>query len=60
MLALAPHADPGTVVRRLSDESVAHARRSAGLESDAITRELRAQFPLRRAFTSHPAPHDVG
>ncbi|MGW7577156.1 alkaline shock response membrane anchor protein AmaP [Streptomyces sp. NPDC054765] len=31
LLALAPHADPGTVVRRLSDEAVAHARRSAGL-----------------------------
>ncbi|MFF8788416.1 alkaline shock response membrane anchor protein AmaP [Streptomyces sp. NPDC015125] len=32
LLSLAPHADPGTVVRRLSDEAVAHARRSAGLD----------------------------
>ncbi|GES34478.1 alkaline shock response membrane anchor protein AmaP [Streptomyces angustmyceticus] len=32
LLALAPHADPGTVVRRLSEEAVAHARRSAGLD----------------------------
>ncbi|MFF4605680.1 alkaline shock response membrane anchor protein AmaP [Streptomyces sp. NPDC001339] len=31
VLTLAPHADPGTVLRRLSDETVAHARRSAGL-----------------------------
>lgn len=31
LLSLAPHADPGTVVRRLSDEAVTHARRSAGL-----------------------------
>lgn len=32
LLSLAPHADPGTVVRRLSDEAVTHARRSAGLD----------------------------
>ncbi|MER0479108.1 alkaline shock response membrane anchor protein AmaP [Streptomyces sp. Edi2] len=31
LLSLAPHADPGTVVRRLSDEAVTHARSSAGL-----------------------------
>ncbi|MFE3887233.1 alkaline shock response membrane anchor protein AmaP [Streptomyces lydicus] len=32
LLSLAPHADPGTVVRRLSDEAVNRARRSAGLD----------------------------
>ncbi|MFI2190308.1 hypothetical protein [Streptomyces sioyaensis] len=32
ILALAPHADPGTVVARFADEAVAHARGSAGLE----------------------------
>ncbi|MFI9049967.1 alkaline shock response membrane anchor protein AmaP [Streptomyces sp. NPDC053427] len=32
VLALAPHADPGTVVLRFADEAVAHARGSAGLE----------------------------
>lgn len=41
VLALAPHADPGTVLLRLSDEAVAHARRSAGLN------ELPADVRLR-------------
>ncbi|WP_327689614.1 alkaline shock response membrane anchor protein AmaP [Streptomyces tubercidicus] len=42
VLALAPHADPGTVVRRLSDEAVAHARRSAGLDRLPAEVRLRA------------------
>ncbi|MEU9114273.1 alkaline shock response membrane anchor protein AmaP [Streptomyces sp. NPDC048483] len=41
VLALAPHADPGTVVRRFADEAVTHARGSAGLE------RLPAQVRLR-------------
>ncbi|TXC91452.1 alkaline shock response membrane anchor protein AmaP [Streptomyces sp. ISID311] len=41
LLALAPHADPGTVLRRLSHEAVAHARHSAGLD------ELPAEVRLR-------------
>ncbi|MGG7574637.1 alkaline shock response membrane anchor protein AmaP [Streptomyces sirii] len=47
VLALAPHADPGTVVRRLSDEAVAHARRSAGL--DRLPAEVRLQAVKHRA-----------
>ncbi|MFE0380577.1 alkaline shock response membrane anchor protein AmaP [Streptomyces inhibens] len=42
VLALAPHADPGTVVRRLSDEAVTHARRSAGLDRMPADVRLRA------------------
>ncbi|MFB6439219.1 alkaline shock response membrane anchor protein AmaP [Streptomyces sp. NPDC056411] len=41
-LALAPHADPGTVLRRLSDEAVAHARGSAGLNHLPADVRLRA------------------
>ncbi|MEU8684508.1 alkaline shock response membrane anchor protein AmaP [Streptomyces sp. NPDC048611] len=46
VLALAPHADPGTVVRRLSDEAVAHARRSAGL--DRLPGEVRLRAVKHR------------
>lgn len=42
VLELAPHADPGTVVRRLSDEAMAHARRSAGLDRLPAEVRLRA------------------
>ncbi|MEU6332530.1 alkaline shock response membrane anchor protein AmaP [Streptomyces sp. NPDC047049] len=42
LLSLAPHADPGTVVRRLADEAVTHARRSAGLDRLAGDVRLRA------------------
>ncbi|UZJ31952.1 alkaline shock response membrane anchor protein AmaP [Streptomyces endophytica] len=39
VLALAPHADPGNVLGRLSGESMTHARRSAGL--DRLPAEIR-------------------
>ncbi|MEV7383077.1 alkaline shock response membrane anchor protein AmaP [Streptomyces lydicus] len=42
LLALAPHADPGGVLLRLSDEAVAHARRSAGLDHLPADVRLRA------------------
>ncbi|MFD0168597.1 alkaline shock response membrane anchor protein AmaP [Streptomyces decoyicus] len=42
VLALAPHADPGTVVRRLSDEALDRARRSAGLDHLPADVRLRA------------------
>lgn len=42
LLALTPHADPGTVLRRLSHEAMAHARRSAGLEHLPAEVRLRA------------------
>lgn len=47
VLALAPHADPGTVVLRLSDETVAHARTSAGL--DHLPAEVRLRAVKHRA-----------
>ncbi|MFE0189954.1 alkaline shock response membrane anchor protein AmaP [Streptomyces sp. NPDC059008] len=47
VLALAPHADPGTVLLRLSDEAVAHARRSAGL--DRLPAKVRLQAVKHRA-----------
>ncbi|WDT58514.1 hypothetical protein [Streptomyces sp. G7(2002)] len=46
MLALAPHAGPGTVVRRLSDESGAHARRSAGHQRLPGEVRLMGEFSL--------------
>ncbi|MFE3652137.1 alkaline shock response membrane anchor protein AmaP [Streptomyces sp. NPDC059101] len=42
LVVLAPHADPGTVVRRLSDGAVAHARTSAGLDRLPVEVRLRA------------------
>ncbi|WP_043263784.1 alkaline shock response membrane anchor protein AmaP [Streptomyces sp. CT34] len=42
LLALAPHADPGAVVLRLSDEALAHARTSAGLARLPAEVRLRA------------------
>ncbi|MGW1379163.1 alkaline shock response membrane anchor protein AmaP [Streptomyces sp. NPDC002446] len=42
VLALAPHADPGAVVLRLSDEAVARARQSAGLDELPADVRLRA------------------
>lgn len=41
-LALAPHADPGTVVRRLADDALSNARRSAGLDELPADVRLRA------------------
>ncbi|MEU9120807.1 alkaline shock response membrane anchor protein AmaP [Streptomyces sp. NPDC048506] len=46
-LALAPHADPGTVLGRLSDEALTHARRSAGL--DRLPAEVRLHEVKHRA-----------
>jgi hypothetical protein len=43
VLVLAPHADPGTVVLRLSGEAVARARRSAGLDRLPAHVRLRAR-----------------
>ncbi|UQA96183.1 alkaline shock response membrane anchor protein AmaP [Streptomyces halobius] len=42
VLTLVPHADPGTVLLRLADESVAHARASAGLDRLPADVRLRA------------------
>ncbi|MFH8569894.1 alkaline shock response membrane anchor protein AmaP [Streptomyces sp. NPDC017993] len=41
-LALTPHADPGTVVRRLADDALDNARRSAGLDELPADVRLRA------------------
>lgn len=41
-LALAPHAEPGAVLSRLSDETLAHARESTGLERLPAEARLRA------------------
>ncbi len=49
-LALAPHADPGTVVRRLADDALSNARRSAGLERAAGGRPA----------AGRPAPRGAG
>ncbi|KUL43104.1 hypothetical protein ADL22_13585 [Streptomyces sp. NRRL F-4489] len=47
LLRLAPHADPGTVLRRLSEGAVAHARTSAGL--DELPAEVRLRAVRHRA-----------
>ncbi|MCK7621913.1 alkaline shock response membrane anchor protein AmaP [Streptomyces sp. RS10V-4] len=47
LLLLEPHADPGTVVRRLSEGAVAHARTSAGL--DRLPAEVRLRAVRHRA-----------
>ncbi|ARF54711.1 alkaline shock response membrane anchor protein AmaP [Streptomyces gilvosporeus] len=47
VLALAPHADPGTVVRRFAHEAVTHARVSAGL--DELPAEVRLRGVRHRA-----------
>ncbi|AJT67927.1 alkaline shock response membrane anchor protein AmaP [Streptomyces chattanoogensis] len=47
VLALAPHADPGTVVLRFADAAVAHARGSAGL--DRLPAEVRLREVRHRA-----------
>lgn len=47
VLTLAPHADPGTVLLRLADESMAHARGSAGL--DRLPADVRLRAVRHRA-----------
>ncbi|MEE6265911.1 alkaline shock response membrane anchor protein AmaP [Streptomyces diastatochromogenes] len=47
LVVLVPHADPGTVVLRLADGAVAHARTSAGL--DRLPTEIRLRAVRHRA-----------
>ncbi|TJZ51179.1 alkaline shock response membrane anchor protein AmaP [Streptomyces piniterrae] len=47
VLTLAPHADPGTVLLRFADESMAHARGSAGL--DRLPADVRLRGARHRA-----------
>ncbi|PNE41720.1 alkaline shock response membrane anchor protein AmaP [Streptomyces noursei] len=47
LVVLAPHADPGTVVLRLADGAVTHARTATGL--DALPTEVRLRAVRHRA-----------